>query len=132
MMQFVFANLFLVSLGAMLYLAARALPKLADEPDERKTGIFERWVMSEIPQKFDRAAGIWAGKIFRKLKVALLRIDNYLTEKLKKINTEGSGITGQGRTKIEFREVLEVKNQEYSGPDRRAVERRSSGGLKRK
>lgn len=125
MLQFVFANLLLISLGAMLYLAARVLPKLADEPEEKGSSLLERWVMSDMPQKFDRAAGIWAGKLFRKLKVILLRIDNYLTEKLKKINTEGSGITGQGRPKIEFREMKGAKLSEYDGPERRTSERRN-------
>ena len=111
MLQFILTNLLLISVGGILYIFVRALPRIGErEAKEEKRTVFERWVMSEIPHQIDRALNATLGKLFRKLKVLLLRFDNYLTSRLKKIHTEtngnGSGITGTGaKPKIDFSDL---------------------------
>jgi hypothetical protein len=123
MLQFIFANLLMVSLGTILYLFARSLPRLQEEHAEKSASLLERLVTSDIPHKFDRAVSLWAGKAFRRMKILSMRFDNYLTDKLKKINTavEGgaSGLTGQSKPKIDLGNMIETKPGEYSGPERR-------------
>jgi hypothetical protein len=108
MLQFILTNVFLISLGGTLYMCVRTLPRI--EGSARRTDkrtVFERWVMSEIPHKIDLALNATMGKFFRKTKVVLMRIDNYLTERLKKIHTgvNGNGLTGKVKVKIDFNDL---------------------------
>jgi hypothetical protein len=123
MLQFIFANVLMVSLGTILYLFARSLPRLQEEQAEKSASLIERLVTSDIPHKFDRAVSLWAGKAFRRMKILSMRFDNYLTDRLKKINTtvEGgaSGLTGQSKPKIDLGGMLDVRTEEYTGPERR-------------
>ena len=111
MTQFILTNVLLISVGGILYIFVRSLPRIGErEVQPEKRTIFERWVMSDIPHEIDRALNATLGKLFRKLKVLLLRLDNYLTSRLKKIHTEtngnGSGITGNGaKPKIDFSDL---------------------------
>ncbi len=116
MLQFILTNILFLSIGTLLYLVARTLPRLTDSngssPD-RQT-IFERIVMSDIPHKIDTALNNVIGKTFRKLKIALMRFDNYLTSRLKKFNMEnGNGKNGDHNEFI----------KELNGPIEKAVER---------
>lgn len=126
MLQLILTNVLMLALGAILYLSARSLPRLADEETtERQYSWIERWVMSDIPHKVDQALNLWAGKLFRKVKIYLLRLDNYLTTQLKRMNTaEPHGIAGGAKPKIDFEQVMEIKTTEYVGPDRRKSGRR--------
>ena len=111
MAQFILTNLFLISVGGILYIFVRTLPRIGErEVKEEKRTVFERWVMSEIPHEIDRVLNATLGKMLRKLKVLLLRLDNYLTSRLKKIHTEtngnGSGLTGNSaKPKIDFSDL---------------------------
>lgn len=102
MFQFILTNIFMISLGTVLYLVSRSLPRLGEEEVPQKQGVLERLVTSEIPEKVDALLGTYSGKFVRKLKIYLLRLDNYLTEKLKRGNTEGNG---KGTPKIDFKEI---------------------------
>jgi hypothetical protein len=126
MLQYILTNVLMLALGAILYLAARSLPRLADEEEtERQYSLIERWVMSDIPHRVDQAVNLWAGKFFRKVKIYLLRLDNYLTQQLKRINNGEMGLKGgPAKPKIDFEQVMEVRTQEYVGPDRRKTGRR--------
>ncbi len=89
MLQFVFTNIFLLSLGVLLYLSVRSLPRLEEEaPAERKRHWLERWIASEIPHRLDEAVSLYLGKLLRKTKVWLLRFDNILTRHLSKLSHE--------------------------------------------
>ena len=103
MVQFIVTNILLVSLGAVLYIVARALPRIREDDGGRERETFlDRLVMSEIPHRVDTALNTYTGKIFRKLKVSLMRFDNYLTEKLKKMSAETNG---NNKPKIDFSDL---------------------------
>ena len=72
--------------------------------------------MSEIPHRLDAAFNTYTGKLLRKLKVLLLRLDNTLAQQLKKISAEKttSGLTGQAEKKIDFKEIAEEKTDNSS------------------
>jgi len=109
MLQFVFTDIFMLSLGAVLYLIVRALPRIAEEPSEKKN-FLDRLAHSDIPEKMDAALNSFLFKFLRKVKVIFLKFDNVLSKELRKIKSEENGakpaidfkeITGQGKNKEE-------------------------------
>ena len=102
-MQFALTNLFLVAVSAVLYLVVRTLPRLGEEVVAiRQPSLIERLIISDIPHRFDMLVNAVMEKSFRRLKVVLLRFDNYLTAKIKKINTHN----GIQKPKANFVEEL--------------------------
>lgn len=108
MFQFLITNILMVSLGMMIYLFARSLPRL-DEEDlaPRKGRFLERWLHSGMPERIDAFLNTYLGKFFRKLKIVLLRLDNHLTNRLKKMNAETNG---RAQPKIDFKEITGDNN----------------------
>ncbi len=108
MFQFVITNIFLLSIGAMLYLVTRSLPRVdTDEPREAKVRFIDRLATSEVPEKIDEAFNSFLAKFLRKLKVVLMKVDNALTQRLKKIKTEN----GNGKTPVGFDAIIVQKNE---------------------
>ncbi len=89
MVQFILTTILMASLGTMLYLMARSLPRVGEEVSDKKN-FFDRLASSEIPEKIDTAFNGFLLKYLRKLKVILLKVDNFITEKLKKISSNGN------------------------------------------
>jgi hypothetical protein len=86
----------LVSCGTILYLIARSLPRVSESDETSRRGVVERWVTSDLPEKFDEWINNFLVKFLRKLKVFLLRVDNTLSHRLKRISsdTERNNSTG--------------------------------------
>lgn len=100
MFVFILNIVLMLSLGTVLFIVARALPRVQeDEGSEhvgRKNGLLERWVTSEIPERVDGFLSSFLSKVLRKLKVFLLKIDNSLSGHLKKIKSDASKTDGNG------------------------------------
>jgi len=91
MLQFIVTNLLLLSLGLIVYLSVRSLPRIDVRPkDQPKRGLAEMWLASEMPEKIDIILNTFLGKVLRRLKVFLLKVDNTIGERLKKIKDENS------------------------------------------
>ncbi len=103
MLQFILTDILMFALGVMLYLAARSLPRISEDGTsvETKKTVLERIVMSDVPHRVDAIMNTQSGKFLRRLKVLLLRFDNYLTERLKKIHTKGA----EREKKIDLTEI---------------------------
>jgi hypothetical protein len=102
MLEFVFVSILMVSFSAVLYLMARALPRIAEEPQtEDSRGFLDRWAHSQIPEKVDIALNGFLLKFLRKLKVLLLKFDNALSRHLQKVKPED--ITKKAN--IDFKEI---------------------------
>lgn len=87
MFEFILTNILLISFGTILYFIAKTIPRIENDQNiEEKRGILEKFIISDLPHKFDYLLNFYSGKILRKLKVLILRFDNYLTIKLKSIN----------------------------------------------
>ncbi len=89
MLQFILTTILMASLGTMLYLVARSLPRVGEEASDKKN-FLDRLASSEIPEKIDTAFNGFLLKYLRKLKIVLLKVDNFITEKLKKISSNGN------------------------------------------
>ncbi len=107
MFDFILSLIIMIAAGAMLTLMIRALPRVEDAGAPEKRSVFERWATSEFPERIDAAFHAFLVKFFRRLKIALLKVDNFLNEKIKKIPTEANG---NGKTKIDFREITGEKS----------------------
>jgi DNA repair exonuclease SbcCD nuclease subunit len=95
-LQFAFFNILLISLGVLLYVIIRTIPRLDGTPTER--GMIERWLTSELPRKLDVFFhGIYV-RTLRRLRVTVLKIDNSVNRKLELLRLErGEGIISQNR-----------------------------------
>ncbi len=108
MLQFVFSQLLLVSVGIVLYLSVRSLPRLGEEEPVHKQNWLEKWITSEIPHRLDASFSLYLGKLLRKLKVWLLRVDNILTQHLKTLSSDKR----EGDKKIDFKEIVGEKEED--------------------
>lgn len=95
----------MISLGTMLYLVARSLPRV-DEEISGKKDFLDRLSSSEIPEKIDAAFNGFILKTLRKTKVVLMRIDNFINDKLKKISPSNKNKASVNE-KIDFKELAE-------------------------
>jgi len=102
MFSFIFTTLLMLSLGSILYLMVRALPRVAEEtaPADRKN-LLDRWAHSELPEKIDRVMNGFLFKFFRKTKVTVLKLDNALGDRLKKMKPEDNA----AKQAIDFKEI---------------------------
>lgn len=108
----------MASLGTMLYLVVRSLPRV-DEEFSDKPDFFERFSSSEIPEKIDAAFNGFLTKFLRKMKVVLMKVDNFINDKLKKVSPNGNG-----KPKIDFKDLaedspsaIEEKKEKISGSE---------------
>lgn len=107
MFQFIITNIFMVSLGVMLYVAIRTLPRIEENLAQDKKVIWERWLASEMPEKLDRALNGFLLKFLRRLKIVLLKIDNSLAKHLRKVHQANGN--GTHKPQIDFRAINEEK-----------------------
>ncbi|MFA6354519.1 MAG: hypothetical protein WCX12_02430 [Candidatus Paceibacterota bacterium] len=92
MLQFILSVLLLGSIGVILYLVARSLPRIEEGEVRRdELGFWGKLVASEIPEKADQLFNSFLVKFLRKLKVFLLKIDNMISRRLKKIKHKNAG-----------------------------------------
>ncbi|KKW45964.1 MAG: hypothetical protein A3A43_00375 [Candidatus Liptonbacteria bacterium RIFCSPLOWO2_01_FULL_56_20] len=115
MAEFILTDILMVALGVFLFLVVRSLPRIVedDAPPVRHT-VLDRWITSEIPHKIDEAMASYSGKFFRKLKVLLMRLDNFLTERLKKMN---AGANGAAKPKIDSFDKLRINTDRSRSVD---------------
>jgi len=106
MFQFIVTDLFMLSLGAILYLMVRALPRIAEEPE--KKSFLDRWAHSEIPEKVDVALNGFLFKFLRRVKIFILKLDNALSRELHKIKP----VDGAVKPNIDFKEIVEQRKEE--------------------
>lgn len=84
MLNLILTNVIFLSLGVILWLFVRALPRI-EQGEGIRSGFIERWITSELPEKFDSAVNGFLLKTFRKLKIYTLRIDNVVGDRLKRM-----------------------------------------------
>ena len=107
MLQFILTNILMISLGTILYLVARTLPRIDGEPSG-KENILDRLANSEIPEKVDVVLNSFLEKFLRRLKIFLMKIDNFVSERLKKISVKD----GSSKAKIDFKDINEENKTE--------------------
>ncbi len=117
MLQLILTDILFLALATMLYLIVRTLPRIEESGDPDRKGVFERMITSDIPGRIDGTMNAFIGKAFRRMKVNLMRFDNYLTGKLKTMNMENSN--GKNGKNGDHNEYM----KELTGPLEKAVEK---------
>ena len=111
MFEYVLTIILMASLGTVLYLVARSLPRVNGERgEEDKRGLVERWVASEIPEKADEILNSFLFKLFKRLKLVLLKIDNILGKRIEKVRPGNGGEKGETLTS-NFQDLTETKKE---------------------
>lgn len=89
MYDFILQTIVFLSLGAVIYLLARALPRITNESEAAvpiKPTYLDR-LLNRIPlQKIDEAINGFIAKILRKTKVVVMKIDNFIHDNLNKLS----------------------------------------------
>jgi len=101
MLQFILTTVLMASLGTMLYLVARSLPRVGEEASD-KPGFLDKLSSSELPEKLDAAFNGFLLKSLKKTKIVLMKVDNFINDKLKKVSPNGNG-----KPKIDFKDLSE-------------------------
>lgn len=101
MIEFIFTLVLMFSLSFLLYLTARALPRIVEEPATDRKSILDRWAHSPMPEKIDTALNGFLLKFLRRVKIVLLRIDNTLGKQLRKMKVEDA----DKKPAIDFKDI---------------------------
>lgn len=91
--KFILEILIFVSLSGMLYLMARALPRVNDEVFQRPTEIKTR-KFSIFLEKLDQWLKSLLERWLRRLRVVVLKFDNIISQKLNSFKKEESKTNG--------------------------------------
>lgn len=109
MLAFILQIILMAAVGTLVFLFVRAIPRVADEERKDRRGVFEKWLVSELPERADLYLSNLLAKWLRKLRVFVMKTDNLLGAHLRKINPH-SGKNGGGV--VGFEEILEEKEGE--------------------
>lgn len=101
MFQFILLDILFVAVGTLVYIFVRALPRVEEEPvGEDTRGVIERWIASELPERFDAFLNTVLFKTLRKAKVWVMKIDNSVTKHLATLKPENGA-----EQKPDFKEI---------------------------
>ncbi len=79
--NFLLELIFMGSLGVMIYLMIRALPRISDVELKEVKELRVDWFNS-ILEKFDQRLKNFLEFFFRRFKILILKLDNFITEKM--------------------------------------------------
>ena len=83
MYNFILQTIVMVSLGTMIYLVARAMPRVTEIAKSDPAKDYFDKLMKKLPlEKADMLATLWTEKFLRKLKIVILKLDNLLSKHL--------------------------------------------------
>ncbi len=91
MYDFLLQIIFFTSLAFIIYLLARTLPRVSEEEaasGSLKENYFDKLIKKLPLDKIDVAFNLFTGKILRRLKIVILKIDNLLNRLLNKTKSE--------------------------------------------
>ncbi|MDP1719065.1 MAG: hypothetical protein Q8L24_01430 [bacterium] len=95
------------SLGLVIYMIARAIPRV---PEETATPRRSNWVdrlMSKIPMtKIDENINSFFSKLLRKAKVVVMKADNFINDRLGKLTKKSGPATPPAPSQDEHKTVL--------------------------
>ena len=92
MYDFILQTIVMLALALMVYLAARALPRVSEIPAPAPKRDYVGEFFRQIPfEKIDAFLNSAASKFLRKAKVWVLKLDNLISNYLGKLKTNGKG-----------------------------------------
>ncbi len=107
MFQFIVTDIFMLAIGAVFYLMARALPRIEEEPASQRKNFFDRLAHSDVPEKVDVALNNFLLKFLRRVKILTLKVDNGLSKMMHRIKAEENA----AKPAIDFKEMMEQNKE---------------------
>lgn len=108
--DFILQLILFISFGIIVYVAAKALPRVAEDGEEIKP---ERTLLSSIPaQKIDLAIASFLEKNLRRARVTILRWDNTLNAYIGKVKSHTANSNVNETQKSLFAPTEESKEVE--------------------
>ncbi len=102
MYNFILQILIFLSLGLIIYLLAKAAPRVGNEPAPARPNPFDK-LMAKVPMaKIDENINSFLAKFLRKSKVVIMKIDNFINHRLGRLtkkNGNGNGEKSNGGDK---------------------------------
>jgi hypothetical protein len=97
MYNFILQTIFMVSLGAIIYLVARALPRIDDVAVKtRPRQNYFDLMMKRVPiEKADAFVNMLLEKTLRKSKIFVMKLDNFLNTHLKSLRPGETSRSGE-------------------------------------
>lgn len=92
MYDFIVQLVLVGSLGAMIYLLARALPRVTDDQAVLPDGFFDRLVDRLPLERIDTAASSFLEKTLRKIKILVQKLDNVINSYLEQIRKHSPAV----------------------------------------
>ena len=92
MYDFIVQLVLVGSLGVMIYLLARALPRVTDDHGVMPAGFFDRLVDRLPLERIDVAASSFFEKTLRKAKVLVLKMDNVINQYLEQVRKHSPAV----------------------------------------
>lgn len=105
----------LLSLGLIVYLLARAVPRIAHNrpEDVQPLSGFDRFIGRLPLEKIDRVLHSFFEKVLRKLRIVLMKIDNYINSHLKNLKEKKEA----SKSGDEMKRKMELMTVDSNIPD---------------
>ncbi len=95
------------SLGLVVYMIARAIPRVPEETAAPRRANWVDRMMSKIPMaKIDENINSFFSKLLRKAKVIVMKIDNFINDRLGKMNKKSGPSAPTAPSQDEHKTVL--------------------------
>lgn len=98
--NFVLQTAIFISLGVIIYLAARALPRVDGEDihSPATPSLFDAVFSSTMLERADTFVNVILEKVLRRLKIIVMKADNFVSESLGKIKSKNQNGNGKNNT----------------------------------
>ncbi|MBI2278962.1 MAG: hypothetical protein HYU81_02790 [Candidatus Brennerbacteria bacterium] len=111
MAEFILQMVLVVSGGALLYLVARTLPRLDEtDPTPGPRHMLPEWVMHYL-ERADEELVVFFERVVRTLRVFLMKFDNTLGEKMRKLKQNGTNGNGNGKGLASLEEEVKISEE---------------------
>lgn len=112
MAEFILQLVLVVSGGILLYLVARTLPRLDEtDPTPGPRHMLPEWAMHYLERADEELIALFE-RIVRALRVSLMKFDNTLGEKMRKLKRNGGNGNGNGLKSLENEVKLPEEREE--------------------
>ena len=115
MTKFIIQLVMMLSLGSILYIIARALPRISDDDLKNKKTNHPHWFISYL-EKADEWLKAFSEKFLRRARVWILKLDNFVARKLsmfKKETPKETVLPMENKT-----EAVTSENSNLESPDK--------------
>jgi len=105
MAKFLSEIIMILALGLVLYLLAKTLPRV-DDVEKRSEKVLKIHWFTPLLEKIDERLKILIELFFRRLKVIILKLDNFVSVRLNKIKKDESKEVGSVLTEEKTEEII--------------------------